>query len=213
VSYIPEGVLGRLATFLRRRLGLLRVVKIYMYVVRVSGIVLPPKEFRKKTSYKRETQIQFELSFEEEPYFRNLNEDRHEAQRRFEAELVGLVKNQENKIEQLPYLNSPFAWSNKVSAEEVSQTTIDNFLKTATTKDIQEYGVKGVIKVPAKPEFIVQAVSFAPVSVETGGADSFEVTEDKIKTFEAIDTFIFKLYRPNEDEEYRSWSGEFLHAL
>lgn len=198
--------MGRFADWVRKKLGLLRVFKIYMYVVRVSGVVMPPREFRKKEVYRRDTQIQFELSFEEEPYFRTLIDNFRDAQTKFEPELRDLVKNQETKIIQLPYTQSPFSWSEEISADIVTQTTINNFLRVANTKDMTNFETKRIIKVPARPEFVVQAVDFEPV-------DSFEVTEDKIKDFQAIDTFIMKLYRPNEEEEYRSWSGEFLHAL
>ena len=203
---MPDSILSRLATFLRRRLGLLRIITVYMYVVRVSGIVLPPPAFRKKDIYKKETHIQFELSFEEEPYFRTVTEDLKEAQARFERELRELVKAQENKIPILPYTDSPFSWSEKISADIITQMTINNFLRVASEKDRTEYETKKIVKVPAKPDFVVEAVDFEPM-------ESFEVTEDKIKTFESIDTFIFKLYRPNEEEEYRAWRGEFLHAL
>jgi len=203
---MPDGIFGRFAEWVRKKLGLLRVFKVYMYVVRVSGVVMPPPEFRKKDVYKKETQIQFELSFEEEPYFRTLLDNIRDAQTRFESELRSLVKNQESKIQLLPYTQSPFSWSEKISADIITQTTINNFLKVATEKDKAEYETKRIVKIPAKPEFVVQAVDFEPV-------ESFEVTEDKIKTFESIDTFIFKLYRPNEEEEYRAWRGEFLHAL
>lgn len=206
---IPEGILGRFAGWIRKKLGLLRVFKIYMYDVRVSGIVLPPEEFRKKptTQYFREkTPIQFEISFEEEPYFRTLTEFPIEAEKRFTAELEELAKNQEKIITQMPYLESPFSWSEKVPADTVTQETINKFLRVATDKDKKDFETKGIIKVPAKPELVVKAVSFTPV-------DSFEVTEDKIKSFESIDTFIFKFYRPMEEEEYWARKGEFLHSL
>jgi hypothetical protein len=203
---LPDSILGRFSEWIRRRLGLLRVFRIYRYDVRVSGIVLPPKEFRKKVSYSRTTPIQFEISFEEEPYFRTLLEFVREAETKYEAELRELVKNQERIITQLPYLQSPLGWSEKVSAEIITQETINKFLRVATDKDKKDFETKRVVKVPARPELVVEAVSFTPV-------DSFEVTEDKIKTFEAIDSFVFKFYRPNEEEEYWARRGEFLHSL
>jgi hypothetical protein len=199
-------IFGDLGLKIRRFLGLLKIYRIHRYVVRASGIVLPPKEFRKKTEYKPDTQIQFELSFEEEPYFRTLTEEYKVAQTRFESEITDLVRDQERHIERLPYLRSPFSWYIEVNASFVTKEVLDKFLENATDKDMENYKTKNIIKIPARPIFAVSAVDFEYVDV-------FEVTEDKVRELKSIDTFMFKVYRPNEEEEYWSRTGEFLHDL
>jgi hypothetical protein len=190
----------------RKKLGLLRVYEIYRYDARVSGIVLPPEGFKRKGEYSRSTPIQFEISFEEPPYFRTMIKFPIQAERRYYAELKELVENQERIITTLPYLESPFAWFNKVRREIVPPETVAKFLRIATRKDLERYETESTVKVPARPELVIEATSFTPV-------DSFKVTEEKLKEFEAIDTFIFKTIRPGESEPYWERKGEFLHSL
>jgi hypothetical protein len=211
---MAESIFSRVWMGLRKRLGLIKVITIYQYVVRASGRVMSPTQ--KKVNWAADTRIQFELSFEDDPFFRTITDNFRDAQKRFEADIVQLVKDQEKRIEQLPVDRSPFAWNEKVSKEEISEITLKRFLRFATEKEKIDYEKTGQVKKPAKPTFLVTAVDFEM-------ADSFQVTSDKLKSFESQDTGVFKLYRwddEHEDEDRldahwsgRRWKVEYLHAL
>ena len=187
---------------LRKKMGLVRVFKIYMYEVRASGYVIPPKEVQKKRHYKKESMIQFELSFETEPFFRSMIESHIEAKRRYEREIEDLVRKQEERSME----KRAFTWFIKVPATAVPQRLLSEYLRVATPREKEEYRKSGLIEIAARPTFAIEAIDFAPV-------ESFEVRGDMIKEFKAIDTFVFKLYRPNESVDYMHWEGEFLHDL
>jgi len=193
---------------LRKKMGLVRVFKIYMYEVRASGYVIPPKEVRKKTlsDYKPESMIQFELSFETEPFFRSMIESHVEARRRFEDEILDLVRKQEERSME----RKAFSWWVKVPATAVPQRLLSEYLKYATPREKELLRKEGLVEIVGRPTFVVEKMNFTPVG-------SFEVSGDLLKRFEAIDTFIFKLYRTPEDMEsdsdYIHWEGEFLHGL
>ena len=204
-----DGLISKIAEWLKYRLGLVRYVRIYCYVVRVSGIVLPPVPLRKKSDWQyltSESPIKFELSFEETPFFRTVIADWKEAQKRYDGELRELVKNEERKAGEAPIGSTPFAWFIKADASLLPVRKLEEFLAVADPEQKKEYQRTGKIMVAARPEYVIMAMDFEPV-------ESFEVRSEKIRQFEAIDTYFFKLYRPDEDEPYRQYTGEFLHKL
>jgi len=166
-----EKFLGGIPRVIRRP----RVYRIYMYEVRVSGVVIPPKEVQRKTRYKETTLIQFEISFAKQL-------ERHPSVRKCFTYFVEIPK---------------------------SQMTMQDYLSSPEPKDvIRRAGPNTLIKVFGKPTLVVKDVSFEPVGY-------FDVSEDEFPIIkgEASDTFIFKVYRPNEDIPYAEVEDEFIHPL
>jgi len=179
-----------------------RVWRIYMYEVRVSGYVIPPKSSQRKTRYSSTTTIQFELSFEERPYFRTFISDPLACERRYGNELENLVK----ALEKHPKIRRLFTYFEQIPK---SQLTLEDFMAVAESRRVVlSAGPNDLIKVFGKPKFVVTAISFEPVGY-------FDVSEDEfpIVKGEASDTFIFKTYRPNEDVPYAEVEDEFIHSL
>ncbi|MCS7106236.1 MAG: hypothetical protein NZ942_02890 [Candidatus Aenigmarchaeota archaeon] len=210
---MPEGFverirrfMGLLAESIRRRIGLIRVHRIYCYEVRISGYVIPPEDVRKKERYRRTTCIQFELSFEERPYFRTFISDFKTAKERYEKELKELVEEQERRaIEEYAFRPTiPF----DISKVKVHKKIIDKFLLYSSYDQQKIYEMSGgkIIAICGRPKFVVEAIDFEPV-------EFFDVEEGKIKEGKALDSAIFKLYRPLDEEPYKQWRIEFLHDL
>jgi len=196
--------MGLLADTIRKRIGLIRVYRIYCYEVRVSGYVIPPKPVRRKDFYKPYTCIQFELSFEERPYFRTLISNFKDAKERYEKELEYLVKEQEQRAVR----EFAFNPTEKVEASKYPDL-VRKFLRVASREDLEMYELSGgkYIKIPGRPEFVIEAIDFEEV-------EYFDVEEGKLKEFKALDDGIFKLYRPYEEEvPYMQWRVPFLHDL
>lgn len=208
---MAESIFSRLVRNIRRRLGLIQIVRIYMYVVRISGEVIPPEGTQKKKTYKRESLIQWELSFEEEPYFRTITPDLRLAEQRFKTEIEELVKAQETKVAQMGVRKSPFRWFETIPREAASQRQIDDFMKVATKEDQENFEKTGQINIAARPNFsITTEVNFEPADMKP---NYFDVDSDRLKMMRSIDSFIFKVFRPNEEESYDSWGGELEHEL
>jgi len=194
-----ERFLGRIPRVIRRRP---RVYRIYMYEVRVSGVVIPPKEVQRKTRYKETTLIQFEISFEDRPYFRTFTDNPIDAERRYRPILEDLAK----QLERHPSVRKCFTYFVEIPK---SQMTMQDYLSSPEPKDvIRRAGPNTLIKVFGKPTLVVKDVSFEPVGY-------FDVSEDEFPIIkgEASDTFIFKVYRPNEDIPYAEVEDEFIHPL
>lgn len=209
---MPNGFLERLRKSfggireaIRKRVGLARKIRIYSYIVRVSGYVLPPKESRKKTKYSRKTVIQFELSFEETPYFRTITGDYKLVKDKYEDELRSLVMEQERTIAE-DFAITP---TEEIDPKQfnVPQSVILKFLRVASKKAEDEFRTRGVIKVVAgKPLMNVDAVDFEPMGF-------FDIDQERIREGLSTDIFNLKLYRPNEEEEYWHKEGKFTHDL
>jgi hypothetical protein len=195
--------MGLLADTIRKRIGLIRVYRIYCYEVRVSGFVIPPSDVRKRDIYRPYTCIQFELSFEERPYFRTLISNFKDAKDRYEKELEKLVSEQEERA----IKEFAFRPTIRVEAKKYPEL-VDKFLRVASDKDMEEYERSGgrYIKIPDRPKFVVEAIDFEEV-------EFFDVEEGKIKEFKAFDDGIFKLYRPYDEMPYIQWRVPFLHDL
>jgi hypothetical protein len=197
--------------WVKRRLGILKVFRIYVYVVRLSGYTIPPADVRKKArrEYNPKTPIQWELSFEEGTFFRTLTENLRDAAKRYEDDLRELVREQERRaIEEFS-----FRPTIAVDIEEfkIPQKTVEAFLKygryASKRKETAEDLVKrGQIEVSGRPDFVIQAVDFEPVRF-------IDISEDKLREFRATDNFIFKLFRPEDESPYQQWRGDFSHEL
>jgi hypothetical protein len=197
--------------WIRRRMGLLKVFRIYVYVVRLSGYVIPPHDVRKKprTQYAPKTPIQWELSFEEGTFFRTITGDYREAIKKYESSLAELVREQEvRSIEE-------FAFRPTIQVDidvlKIPQKTIEKYLrygryKSKKKETAEELVRKGKIEISGRPEFVIEAIDFEPMRF-------FDVSEDRLREFKATDDFIFKLIRPEDTEPYQQWSGEFTHPL
>lgn len=198
--------LSLLAESIRRRIGLIRVYRIYCYEVRVSGYVIPPADVRKKVRYIKGTCIQFELSFEEKPYFRTFISDFRIAKERYEKELKDLVEEQEKRaIEEFAFTPTIEIDTSEVP---VPQKMLRKFFEVASSSAMLSYERSGrrVIRICGRPKFVVEAIDFEPI-------EFFDVEEGRIREGKALDRAIFKLYRPYDDEPYIQWRVEFLHDL
>jgi hypothetical protein len=183
---------------IRKRIGVLRVYRIYQYEVRCSGYVLPPKEVRKNKDYSKTTVISFELSFETFPFFRTFTPAFSDARKRFESELIDLVRNQEKRTIEYDVFSYP-------TRVPLGSGDMAKFLGLKP-KQRDEFMENFTMSKPVFPEFVVTAIDFEPV-------EFFDVDEGRLKEFRSIDSFIFKVYRPMEETEYESWNGEFIHEL
>jgi hypothetical protein len=203
-------------------------ITIYQYETRLSGKVLPPADYKSKKKKQREekTLIQWELSFEssyepeqersgQPPFFRTLSATPKDAGRRFENVLRSLVTEQERKaqfeISKVEGRIGSFSWYEERDINEVktqiNQKTLAEYLKSLGVGQQLKLEREGKLEVPMRPRFRVDNISFEP-------AQSIVITSDKIKEGKAIDTFYFKIYRPEEeDEPYIYWRGEYLHDL
>jgi hypothetical protein len=212
--------LGRLSRFLRLRLGVIKEFTVFQYEVRLSGIVLPPAGNLKKQPEEK-TAIQWEISFEtqpsrsigergEPPFFRTFTPEWREAQKRFEASLIELVRRQE-MLSRFVFSRASndigiFSWKENVDVNRVPQRALNEYFKNID--DAKRFRIEqtGIVKVGKKPNFRIDAISFQPI-------DSFIVTSDRLKEFSVYDRYYFKVYRPDEDVEFNMVQGEFNHPL
>jgi hypothetical protein len=194
--------LRRVREAIARRIMPPKVVTVYSYVVRASGYAEPPREMQRKKRYKRETLIQFELSFEESPYFRTLTADHKEAEKTFGDALKDLVADQE-----IVAFRKRAIYASLIKAEEIPEETLQSYLRGASVEEKTRYKEEKKIFMPkGKSTFVVTAIDFEPIEM-------IEVPEDRIPERRASDIFYFKLYRPNEEEEFDLWRGEWIHDL
>jgi hypothetical protein len=120
----------------------------------------------------------------------------------FERAITELVSDQESVA-----VNRNAIYTTSVEEEEVPRETLLGFLKFATPQQKERYeSTKKILLSKGKAEFAIGAIDFEPV-------ESFEVPENRLVTGTSTDTFIFKLYRPEEEREFESWSGDFTHSL
>lgn len=181
------------------------VVRIYTYVVRVSGYVLPPMEsLRKKKGRQgldKETVIQFELSFEDRPFFRTVIAKQTDAEMKYKNELAQLVKDQEDTSLRKKAFSYPIPKSNKFEMWEdyIAGTSLT---KSKIRKERPDEFTLG------KPSFMVDAIGFEPTGY-------FDVPSNQLREFKASDDFIFKIYRPEQypEQAMNEWDGSFEHSL
>jgi G3E family GTPase len=199
-----QSIFQRVTGYVRKLLGL-ETYKIYRYVVRASGIVVPPVKRKKNAKQRKEkTHIQWELSFEEAPYFRTFTarEDSPSPQKRYENFITETVRAQE--VEAMR--RKVFTWFVERDAEEVSTGELQRYLNNPQRGEDKKLEEKSQINEYQRPHFEIQAIDFEPF-------DSFTVPADQIKKGMSDDGFRLKLYRPNEDESYQDWRGTAEHQL
>jgi hypothetical protein len=182
-------------------------VRIYSYVVRVSGYILPPAEsLRKKAqNLDKDTVIQFELSFEDRPFFRTSVGKNTDCEMRYKNELKQLVKDQEIVSVQKkafsyqsPKSNMWELWEDYNSASSTGKRNI--------RKDYPEEFTLG------RPTFMVDdsAISFEPEAY-------MDVPSNRLREFKATDEFVFKIYRTTQehanDDDFNRWDGKWEHGL
>jgi hypothetical protein len=195
-----------------RRLGFRKQIRVYQYEVHFSGVVIHPKSFGNVAKFKKsKTPLQWEISFEENPYFRTVTADENEALRRFEDDIISLIRQQEVKISNLPITDSPFGrWFEEAKKEEANTKQLRDFLLSSGEKDREYFENTGKLKVPPKVHFEVDDMSFDAVS-------SFLVPTNRLKTGEAVDSFKFLIKPPAEEIErnrpIKTYTGEFIHSL
>jgi hypothetical protein len=179
-----------------------KTIVVYSYVVRASGIVIPPKETQKKKTYAKDTLIQFELSFEDSPFFRTIISDYKEAMTKFESAMRELVADQE-----LVAVRQKAIYCEAIPEDQIEKDTLLNYLQFATKREREKYeATKRILVAKGRPEFAIDAIDFEPV-------ESFEIPANKLQKGTAEDTFVFKLYRPEEDKQFDSWGGKWEHTL
>ena len=162
-------------------------------------------------TYEEKTLLQFELSFENSPFFRTMISDTKLAKERYATFLENLVREQEDAsttvTSRITDQMGAFAWRQDTSRENIEQKTLLKFLSHMTEKDMERYEKTGLVKRPLTPQFIVVDIDFEPAGV-------IEISSDKLKEFKAKDIFIFKVYRPEEyPEDFNHWEGEAEHDL
>ena len=180
-------------------------VRIYTYVVRVSGYVLPPMESQRKKRGRqgmdKETVIQFELSFEDRPFFRTVIAKQTDAEMKYKNELAQLVRDQEDVALSKKAFSYPIPKSNKFDMWE-DYVNATSLTKSKIRKDRPDEFTLG------KPSFMVDAIGFEPTGY-------FDAPSNQLREFTAKDDFIFKIYRPEEypEQSFNEWDDSFEHSL
>jgi hypothetical protein len=185
------------------------VIKIYAYNVTVSGMVLPPIESLRKKAERldKDTVIQFELTFEDNPFFRTAIDKWDDAQKRFENELKELVKEQETRSMKSPRTGKP-AFSYAVPSQE-NRKLLADYLEATSLE-------KRKMRKESPDEFASGRPSFMVVDVAFQEAGHIDVPSNRLREFKAVDEYYFAVYRPEDIEKkdpIDHWDGSFEHSL
>lgn len=190
-EFVRAGI-SKLALGVRRRLGIPVRIKIFIYEVRVSGEVFPPKKVIKKRP-SPETIITFEVEF---PDFRSTLETERSLERRFRRNWERIVDAQEV----VAVDKRAFSWGVWQPIKDIKPLLSEEELKRIEVRKAKEK------RIFLKPNFAVTDVVITPVT-------TLEIEEDRIPKRQAEDYFLFKVYRPDENIPYIDWDGRWLHDL
>lgn len=192
--------------------------RIYFWRITYSGIVKCPYQ---KPSAKEHTQVIWELTFEDPPYFRTFSSDRREVFNRYDRAIRFLIREQEIKM--VGWISptgkiGALTWSRWIPKEELPKEwreIIEKMIREGkASKTELEMWAKGYGKIPEKPILEVRDYSYERVSVLVEGRrrDYLETTQPFTR---ATDRYRFTVYRPpyTTDDEICSWEDEFTHDL
>lgn len=209
-------------------------VKIYFWRVTYSGTVTEPPEVRRKKA-EEATRIQWELSFEEPPFFRSFSASEEEVFKRYDGAIRELIKEQELKsamwVTRKKRLGA-FSWFKWVDVRKVPEALKKIYEGLELTEEEKEMLAKGLIKVPLIPTFRVDDYSIeralAPLEIKPPPpVGILEKLKDWIRRMmrkpvevpppvrTAQDRYKFSLYRPpfDETDKIAEWDGDFVHDL
>lgn len=200
--------------------------RVYMYSITINGYIIPPEPNRRKkvsgpvkvvyeiveeegkqklvargtpTQYLPDTTLQFEISFEITPYFRSIIRPEH-----FEYWFIkNILDDLIASAEMMAAKNKAFTYYVELPVEKARNLL--EFIRDKTITEVKEMKT-GTVKVSTIPTFVVKDMSI----VFEG---SFDVSEKILKRFEAIDTVIVRIFRPDELEPYWEFTFEYLHSL
>lgn len=171
---------------------------IYCYVVTINGWIEPPDENKRKVSYYADTTLQFEISFEDYPFFRAMvTEDN------MKTFIRSLLKDLVESAEYVCTVNKAFTYYTQLPK---GQVPIVEFIRNLTRYEILKVEDTYFVKVSTKPIFHVRSFSYKMV-------EKFTVSERILKEFEAIDTATIRIFRPGDIEPYFEFKFEYLHKL
>jgi len=192
--------------------------RIYFWRITYSGIVRCPYQ---RPGAKEHTQIIWELTFEEPPYFRSYSSDRREAFEKYDREIRRLIKEQELKMITWRSRSGKIGaltWCKWIPVNELPEgwkKELEKMMKEGKMSKTEiEMLSKGYVKVPERPILEIRDYSYEKVSVLVEGKrrDYIEVIKAYTK---ATDRFRFTVYRPpyTTDDEICSWEDDFTHDL
>jgi len=210
------------------------MTKIYFWRVTYSGTVIEPEEVRKKKA-EEATRIQWELTFEEPPFFRSFSSSEEEVFKRYDRLIRELVKEQELKSATWVSRNrrlGAFTWFKWVDAKKAPEALKKIYERMNLTEEEKEMLEKGIIKVPLIPTFRIDdwsiEMALAPIEIAppppTGFLEKLKAWilkmmgrpyKPPVTVTTAQDRYKFALYRPPFDREdlIAEWSGDFIHDL
>jgi hypothetical protein len=207
--------------------------KIYFWRITYSGVVEEPTEVKKKGE--EATKVQWELTFEDPPFFRSFSSSSEAVLKRYDTAIRELIKEQELKSAIWVSKNKrlgAFTWSKWVDAKKAPASLIRIYEKLSLTKEEKEMYAKGIIKVPLIPHFRVDDYSIEkalePLEIAppppTGYLERLKAWVLKLmgKPYKpavtvttAQDRYRFAVYRPPFDrtDKIAEWDGDFIHDL
>jgi hypothetical protein len=210
------------------------MARLYFWRVTYSGTVIEPEEVRRKRP-EEATRIQWELTFEDPPFFRSFSSSEEEVFRRYDRAIRELVKEQELKsatwVSKSRRLGA-FTWSRWVDARKVPEALRKIYERLNLTEEEKEMLERGIMKVPLIPTFRVDdwSIEMALAPVELPPPPPVGILErlrrwilrlmgrpvpEAPAVTTARDRYRFALYRPpfDRDDLIAEWEGDFVHDL
>lgn len=172
---------------------------IYCYIVTINGWIEPPDENKRKASYYSDTTLQFEISFEDSPYFRCMIGEDYYMKEFIKSILRDLV----GSAEYICTLNKAFTYYKQLPK---GQVPLVEYIRDLTKYEVLKVDDSFFVKVSTKPIFHVSSFSFKKVG-------KFVVSERILKEFEAVDTATVRVFRPGDIDPYFEFKFEYLHKL
>jgi len=209
-------VIDKIADFFSKK------YRVYMYSITINGYIIPPESNRRKrisgplkvvyeyaegkirakgvpVQYFPDTTLQFEISFETIPFFRSLIRPED-----FETWFVSnILDDLVSSAEIMAAKHKAFTYYVELPVEQAKNLL--EFVRDKTITEIKEMRV-GTVRISTIPSFIVSSLS---INFE----GYFDVSERILKKFEAIDSVILRLFRPEESIPYYELQFEYLHSL
>jgi len=192
--------------------------RIYFWRITYSGIVRCPYQ---RPGAKEHTQVIWELTFEDPPYFRSYSSKVKEAFERYDRAIRLLIKEQELKM--ITWRSrtgkiGALTWCKWIPMSELPERwrrEIEKMMRGGRMSKTEiEMLSKGYVKVPERPILEIRDYSYERVSVFVEGKrrEYIETTQPYTK---ATDRYRFTVYRPpyTTDDEICSWEDNFTHDL
>ena len=210
------------------------MVKVYFWRVTYSGTVEEPEEVRRKKP-EEATRCQWELTFEDPPFFRSFSSSEEEVVSRYDRLIRQLIREQELKSATWVSRNKrlgAFTWFKWVDVKKVPVALRRIYERLNLTEEEKEMYEKGIMKVPLIPHFRVDdySVEKALEPIEIAPPPPVGILErlrawilrlmgrpykPPITITTAQDRYRFSIYRPPFDRTdlIAEWEGDFVHDL